>query len=352
VFGTVFFAGIHDFGAIWASVRNKGRSVGALTAEVVGPRARALFMIVIFLLLLMVNAVFAVAIARLFTFFPSSVLPAWSAIAVAVVIGWLIYRRGVGLLWPSIVGMVLLCVMIALGDSLPITLPETTFGLGANAQWIVLLFVYAGIASMLPVWLLLQPCDYINGLQLFIGLGVLYGAVVMPQPAFVAPAFNTDVPASTPPLVPLLFVTIACGAISGFHGLVASGTTVATFLALGACLGLAFGAGGVDGSGGLAIWPLFGTTNQLLAGLTLMVVTVMLVKFARPVWYTILPMCWLLAMTVLALVYQLWGFAMAGNYFLVALGLVILAASIMVILEAVAAFDREQRRLVRPAVAH
>jgi carbon starvation protein len=291
----------------------------------------------------------------------------------------------------------------------------------------------------------------------------------MLQPEIVAPAINPNVPEGTPPLLPLLFVTIACGAISGFHGLVSSGTTskqldkepdarfvgyfgavgegalalaaiiattagfaslaewnevyssfgggslaafvnggativnqglglplafattlltvmavlfagttmdtgvrlqryiiqewgniydlaplrstgVATLLALGACLGLAFGAGGADGSGGLAIWPLFGTTNQLLAGLTLMVVTVMLVKLARPVWYTILPMCALLVMTVMALLYQLWGFAMDGNYFLVFLDLVILAASILVILEAVAAFNRE-RRLVQPAVA-
>jgi carbon starvation protein len=469
IFGTVFFAGVHDFGAIWASVRNKGRSIGALTADVVGPRARALFMIVIFLLLLMVNAVFAVAIAGLFTSFPSSVLPAWSAIAVALVIGWLIYRKGVGLLWPSIVGVVILYAMISLGSAVPISLPAEVLGLADKAQWIVILFAYAGIASLLPVWLLLQPRDYINGLQLFIGLGVLYGAVVMLQPEIVAPAINPNVPEGTPPLVPLLFVTIACGAISGFHGLVSSGTTskqldkepdarfvgyfgavgegalalaaiiattagfaslaewnevyasfgggslaafvnggaaivnqglglplafattlltvmavlfagttmdtgvrlqryiiqewgniydlaplrstaVATLLALGACLGLAFGAGGMEGSGGLAIWPLFGTTNQLLAGLTLMVVTVMLVKLARPVWFTILPMCALLVMTVMALLYQLWGFAMAGNYFLVFLDLVILAASILVILEAVSAFNRE-RRLVRPAVA-
>ncbi len=173
VFGTIFFAGVHDFGAIWASVRNKGRSIGALTADIVGPRARALFMIVIFLLLLMVNAVFAVAIAELFTSVPSSVLPAWSAIAVAVVIGWLIYRKGVGLLWPSIVGVVLLYAMISLGSAMPLSLPAENFGLADAAQWIVILFAYAGIASLLPVWLLLQPRDDVNGLQRFIGLGVL-----------------------------------------------------------------------------------------------------------------------------------------------------------------------------------
>ena len=92
IVGTVFFAGVHDFGAIWASVRNQARSIGSLTGDVVGERARNLFMVVIFLLLLMVNAVFGVAIADAFISTPSSVIPAWSAVAVAVVIGVLIYR--------------------------------------------------------------------------------------------------------------------------------------------------------------------------------------------------------------------------------------------------------------------
>ena len=104
VVGTMFFAGVHDFGALWASVRNEGKSIGALTGEVVSIRARNLFMIVIFLLLLMVNAVFAVSISNALVATPSSVIPTWSAIAVALVIGVLIYRMGVPILWPTIVG--------------------------------------------------------------------------------------------------------------------------------------------------------------------------------------------------------------------------------------------------------
>jgi carbon starvation protein len=463
VIGTVFFAGIHDAGAIWASIRNRARSIGALTEDVVGHRARSLFMIVIFLLLLMVNAVFGVAMASLFVSFPSSVFPAWSAIAVAFVIGFLIYRRGVGLLWPSLIGVAVLYLTIYLGGFIPLELTEGTLGLATNAQWIILLFVYAAIASLLPVWLLLQPRDYINGLQLFVGLGLFYAAVLVLNPSIVAPAFNTNLPAGTPPLIPLLFVTIACGAISGFHGLVSSGTTskqldkepdvrfvgflgatgegalalvailattagfatladwqaiytgfgsgsltafvagganivsgglglshtfattlltvmavlfagttmdtgvrlqryiiqewgniyrlpvltnnyVATLLAVGACLALAFGAGGAAGTGGMIIWPLFGTTNQLLAGLTLLVVSVMLVKLMRPVWFTVIPMVFLLAMTILALLYQLWDFFVAGNWLLVVMDLVILIAAIFVALEATSAFMRERRR--------
>ncbi len=452
VFGTVFIGGVHDFGALWASVRNQGRSIGALTEDVVGRRARSLFMIVIFLVLLMVNAVFAVVIANLFVNFGSSVLPAWSAIVVALAIGYFLYRRGMGLLWPSLGGLAILYFMVYLGDVLPA--PE----LGAT-PWILLLFAYAFIASLLPVWLLLQPRDYINSLQLFLGLGILYLAVLISNPTVVAPALNPAVPADAPALVPLLFVTIACGAISGFHGLVSSGTSskqldketdarpvgylgavgegslalatilattagfatlgdwqefyqsfaaggvgafvqgganimhnglglpvgfattllaviavlfagttmdtgvrlqryiiqewgqiyqlpaltnryVSTSLAVITCLILAFGAGGTAGTGGMTIWPLFGTTNQLLAALTLLVISVLLVKLARPYWYTLVPLVFVLLMTVLALLIQLGDFWNQGNYFLLLLDVLILVAAVWVVLESAVVFNR------------
>jgi carbon starvation protein len=464
VLGTIFFAGVHDLGAIWVSVRHKAQSVGWISGGLVGERARSLFLIVIFLLLLMVNAVFAVAIAASFINTPSSVLPAWSAILVALIIGQLIYRLRVGLLWPTVGGLVALYVFLYLGPSFPFSLPEQLVGLGPNAQWIVILFIYAAIASMLPVWMLLQPRDYINGLQLFIGLGILYISITLFNPDLVAPAFNPDPPPGTPPLIPLLFVTIACGAISGFHGLVGSGTTskqinketderligyggstgegmlalasiivvtagfsslgdweavytkfgsggittfvdggaaivsggvgvspefaatllavmavlfaattmdtsvrlqryiiqewsnihgipfltdkyVATSVAVGACLALAFGAGGASGKGGMLIWPLFGTTNQLLAGLTLIVISLFLLKLGRPVWFTMIPMTFLLSMTIFALLYQLWHFAADGRWLLVVMDLLVLGSAIMVVLEAAGAFVRERRRL-------
>ncbi len=463
VFGTMFFAGVHDFGAIWASVRNRGTSLGSLTGEVVGPRARTLFMIVIFLLLLMVNAVFAVAISNAFVATPSSVIPVWSAIAVAVVIGVLIYRLKKPIFWPTIIGTVILYSVIWVGDAYPVSLPETLFGLSAGPQWIVILFVYATIASLLPVWMLLQPRDYINGIQLFVGLGLLFAAVFLANPTIVAPAFNQNVPDGTPPLVPLLFVTIACGAISGFHGLVASGTTskqldketdarfvgyggslgegllalcaiiavsagfatrgeweaafsgfgmtgidtfvaggstivtagtglpigftstllavmavlfagttmdtgvrlqryivqewgtiydlpvlqngyIATFIAVGSCLALAFGAGGADGQGGMLIWPLFGTTNQLLAGLTLLVISVMLVKRRRPYGFTLAPMIFVTIMAFLAALYQLWNLYTTGQYFLAGLDILIVVAAVLVALEATSAFIRERKK--------
>ncbi|WP_272961772.1 carbon starvation protein A, partial [Alcanivorax jadensis] len=456
VFGTIFFAGVHDSGALWASVRNRAKSVGALTGEVVGRRARTVFMIVIFLVLLMVNAVFGVVIAKLLINNPGAVVPVWGAIAVALVIGQLIYRRVIGLGVVSIVGVIALYSLIYVGPQVPVELPEQVVGLSANASWILLLFGYAAIASLLPVWVLLQPRDYINGLQLFVGLILLYGAVLIGNPQVVAPMINHDVPAGTPSLLPLLFVTIACGAISGFHGLVASGTSSkqldkepdarfvgyfgavgegalalaaiiaatagfatladwqavytafgdgsltafvngganilaggtgmdvgvaatlltvmaalfagttmdtglrlqryifqewgeiyqqkwltlplpATLLAVASCLLLAFGAGGADGSGGLLIWPLFGTTNQLLAGLTLLVITIMLVKRGRPAIYTLAPLVFLLVMTLYALLIQLKSFYDKSDWFLLGLDLVVLVAALLVTLECAAA---------------
>src|SRR5690554_5359334 len=185
--GTVFFAGVHDMGAVWASVRNKAKSMGALSGDVVGKRARSLFMIVIFLVLLMVNAVFGVVIANLLINNPGSVVPVWGAIVVAMIVGQAIYRFKWNLPLVSLVGVVVLYTLIWVGPSVPVALPETTFGLSANASWIILLFVYAAIASLLPVWMLLQPRDYINGLQLFVGLGLLYFAVFISGPTVVTP---------------------------------------------------------------------------------------------------------------------------------------------------------------------
>ena len=457
--GTVFFAGIHDFGAIWASVRSRAKSVGTLTGEVVGTRARAIFSIVIFLVLLMVNGVFGVVIARLLINNPGAVVPVWGAIAVALVIGQAIYRAKMSLPIVSLLGVVALYALIYVGPSMPLSLPESTLGMSPSAAWIIILFIYAAIASLLPVWVLLQPRNYINGLQLFVGLGALYAAVLIANPTVVAPMINIDVPPGTPSMIPLLFVTIACGAISGFHGLVASGTTSkqlnketdarfvgyfgatgegalalaaiiaatagfatladwqavyhsfgqggvlafvnggatilsagtgldaaiaatmltvmaalfagttmdtglrlqryifqewgeiynikwmakplpATLLSVASCLALAFGAGGADGSGGLLIWPLFGTTNQLLAGLTLLVVTVMLVRRGRPTIYTMAPLVFVLAMTLFALLQQLKGFYDQGDWFLFGLDIVVLIAAVFVTLESAAALKR------------
>ncbi|MGM7665514.1 carbon starvation CstA family protein [Microbacterium sp. A93] len=462
--GTVLFAGMHDLGALWASTRNKGRSIGALSARYIGKRGANLFLVVIFLLLLMVIAAFAVVIKNLLISTPSAVIPTWGAIVVALLVGVAVYR----LRWPlvpiTIVGVVALYALIVLGDQVPVVLPESTLGMSPATFWIVALFVYGAIASLLPVWVLLQPRDYINGVQLFVGLGLLYGAVLIAtlfaadKPQIVAPMINMDVPAGTPSLVPLLFVTIACGAISGFHGMVSSGTsskqldkeTDARFvgyfgavgeglLALGTILAViggfrtvaeweavysSFGAGGVSafvegggrlletgiglpaslsatvlatmavlfaattmdtgmrllrfvvqeigdsmriritkvpativvvvvglgltfsqglgGDGGLRIWPLFGTTNQLMASLTLSIIAVMLIRKRRNPLPALIPLVFVFVMSFWAAIDQLASFADPAqpDWLLFVLDVIIIIASVWVAVEAIIAMRK------------
>jgi carbon starvation protein len=227
VLGTIFAAGVHDFGAIVVSIRNRARNIGTLTQTVINRRSRTLFLAIIFFLLTLVNAVFAVVIANLFVANPGAVIPIVLEIPLAIAIGQYIYKQKTGALVPSIVGVVLLYVLIPVGAANPITLDASAelVGLSARNLWIVLLFSYAFVASRIPVWVLLQPRDYINSHQLFIALGVIFVGVIVGMDRIVAPVLNTQLPEGSPPFFPLLFVTIACGAISGFHSLVASGTT-------------------------------------------------------------------------------------------------------------------------------
>ncbi|MEJ1086863.1 carbon starvation protein A [Microbacterium sp. Mu-80] len=462
--GTVFFAGMHDLGALWASNRNKGRSIGALSERYIGKRGASLFLVVIFLLLLMVIAAFAVVIKNLLISTPSAVIPTWGAIVVALLVGVAVYRLRWPLLWVTIVGVIALYSLIVLGDQVPVVLPDDFLGMGPATFWILALFIYGAIASLLPVWVLLQPRDYINGVQLFIGLILLFGSVLTATLfsadglEIVAPAINTAVPEGTPSMVPLLFVTIACGAISGFHGMVSSGTSskqldkepdarfVGYFgavgeglLSLGTILAViagfrtvaewdevysAFGAGGVTafvqgggaimeagiglpaslsatvlatmavlfaattmdtgmrllrfvvqeigdsfkvritkfpatiivvvvglgltfsqglgGDGGLRIWPLFGTTNQLMASLTLSIIAVMLIRKRRNPLPAMIPLVVVFVLSFWAAIEQLASFADPANadWLLFALDVIIIASSVWVAVEAIIAMRR------------
>jgi carbon starvation protein len=228
VLGTVFAAGVHDFGSIVVSVRNKGRNIGTLTGAVINARSRTLFLLIIFFLLTLVNAVFAIVIGNLFVGNPGAVIPIFAEIPLAIGIGQYIYRSRTSALVPSIVGVVVLYLLIGIGSAFPIEIDGAAAALGLERTrdlWAIIMFVYAFIASRIPVWVLLQPRDYINSHQLFIALGVIFLGLVVGLDRISAPALNTNLPEGTPNWFPFLFVTIACGAISGFHSLVASGTT-------------------------------------------------------------------------------------------------------------------------------
>ena len=418
--GTVCMGAAHDFSALVISARHDGRSIGDVAGRVVSPRVRTLFLVIISLLVWVVLAVFAFIIATLFQSTPSSIFPINIQILVAMALGGWAYKRHASMFWPSILCYVVLLVAIFYGDDVAQALPflasiEIT-------TWVWLLLIYSFLASVLPVWLLLQPRDYINSHQLVTGLVILSAGLIVLQPEVVAPAFNLR-PEGAPSLIPFLFVTIACGAISGFHGLVASGTTskqlsrmtdarpigygamlaegflglmavlaatagfsdstqwwthysswgaanglaakldafvsggarfveslgipfdtartfmavmviafaatsldtaariqrlvlaelgdaygwrplsnrfVAGALGVGSALLLAITQGG--GQGGLALWPLFGTTNQLVAGVTLLIVSIWLKRQGRPYLYTLIPMVAVSAVTAWAMV--------------------------------------------------
>lgn len=221
--GVVFMGAAHDYGALVLSMRHQGQSVGALTERFIGKRSRLLFLLVIFFLIWLVSAVFAFAIGGLFVAFPESILPVNLEILVALLIGWWGYRLRRSLLIPSLAALVGLYAVIFGTASGVLYVPPPGSLLRSLDFWLIALMVYAFVASSLPVWLLLQPRDLINSHQLVVGLLALYLAFFLSGPTFHAPALGPlD---ELPRWLPLLFVTIACGAVSGFHGLVSSGTT-------------------------------------------------------------------------------------------------------------------------------
>ena len=223
--GTVFMGAVHDFGALVTSVKEKGRSIADIASLTISDRARSMFLVFVILLVWLVLAVFAMVIADLFVSIPSSVIPINIQILIAIIMGFIIYKKKIDAVIPSFIALALLYFFVWVGTQSPVDFTESMPLQDAKNLWITLLFIYCSIASLLPVWTLLQPRDYINSHQLFFGLALLLIGIFIAQPIVDAPAIRSFSDPSTPDLFPLLFVTIACGAISGFHGLVSSGTS-------------------------------------------------------------------------------------------------------------------------------
>ncbi|MHC5108692.1 MAG: carbon starvation CstA family protein [Planctomycetota bacterium] len=245
LFGSIFIGAVHDFGALVVSMRSRGQTIGEVAGRMINPRARLLFLAILFMALTVVIGIFGLVIAVIFTVYPISVFPVWAEIPMAIVVGYWVYRRKSKLLGPSLIALGLMYVTIYIGAyHLPISFADWGVagnGVAAVAQgdspyfnavviWTILLLVYCFIASVLPVWTLLQPRDFINSHELIVALALLFlGLVITPFVSegmpFVAPAVNNNPPPDAPPIMPFMFITIACGAVSGFHCLVSSGTT-------------------------------------------------------------------------------------------------------------------------------
>jgi carbon starvation protein len=468
VLGCIFVGAVHDLGCMYSSMRNRARSVADLANDVAGARARTLFLLFSVFALALAMGVFVINIANLFApraggaggaQVPEAVLPSAALIGLALVVGVLFYRYRVSLAKLTLPALVASLLFVWLGVQYPIT---SLFGWELTApRWTYLLLGYALVATLLPVWMLLQPRDYLNSFQLFLGMGLLATGSVVGGFTLSAPAFN-PAPAGAPPLFPLLFITIACGAVSGFHSLVASGTTVRqldrqshalpigyggmltegllatlALLAVAAGLGEAWqtrypdwltagkdalanfvhGAGtlvsavgvplalakvfvatvavgfalttldtgarlirynlqelgrawrlapltnttlstllavGLIGffallkapdpitgelkSVGALLWQLFGASNQLLAALSLLVVSLYLRSLGRPTLYTLLPMAFMLLATLTALVIGMRNFALQGNMLLLGFSALIFALAVWLVGEAVVAW--------------
>ena len=476
-------AGVHDLGTLVLSVRNEGQSIGTLAQRLIGKRAKVLFLFIILILVLMVNAVFAWVISNLFITFPASVLSIFIQIPLAVWIGYSTYRGEGNMLWPAVGALAAMYAAAVAASYVPVLQIDVVQYFGGAEQvvamglsgtsmafliWILVLMSYVYVASTLEVWKLLQPRDYINSHQLLLGLGILYLGLFFSNPEVTAPAINaTSGGEAAASWFPLLFITVACGAISGFHGLVSSGTTskqldtepdarfvgylgavgegalalitiiatvtvfqnegaflrtygsfaeassgglaafvrgaaelatglwipaeaartiiavivvsfaattldtsvrlmryiiaelgaeyevpsltgthTATALAVGASAALVLLPEGPKGfgSGGYLLWPLFGTSNQLLAGISLLLISIWLKKRGRNPIYTLAPMVFLLFMTFWAMIEQVfgewsgWGPESDGNLLLFGFGAIILGFAVWIVLEAVRAW--------------
>lgn len=262
VFGSIFVGAVHDLGALVVSLRNRGQTVGEIAGRLINARARILFLAILFASLTVVLAIFGLVIAVIFKLYPETVISVWIAMPLAMGIGIWAKRTGGAILLPSLVCLAIVYGAIYIGvESLPVELvqsPQTdgkhwtgtvdlVIGRGDAATtwlegiptvnpivtWTGVLMVYCFFASVLPVWLLLQPRDYINSHQLIVALVLLVsglGVAGLTGEANLSAATPAIVPArelpqNTPPLFPFLFITIACGACSGFHCLVSSGTS-------------------------------------------------------------------------------------------------------------------------------
>lgn len=490
--GSIFIGAVHDFGALVVSMRSRGQTIGEVSGRMISPRARVLFLLILFFALSIVLAVFGLIIATIFDLYPETVLSVWVAMPLAVIVGFWIYKKGGSLLWPSLLALAILYVSVYVGVyhvqiRLPVPDSADTFLQSLRSPvvvWTGILFIYCFIASVLPVWVLLQPRDFINSHQLVVALILLCLGLVVAHPDLVAPAINSNPPADAPPIFPFLFITIACGAVSGFHCLVSSGTTskqlkteldaqsigygsmllegtLAVLVILACCAGLGLGtpdgSGGIltgeaawehfygdswhgltlgkkvgafiegganmiatlgidlplaigvvavmvacfaattldtatrleryvlqelgaaigfhplrnkyvatsvavliglalaltpgpggPGTGGMILWPVFGATNQLLAGLAFLVIAFYLIRHGKPTAFLVVPLALMVVLPAWAMTYQIVGWVGSGSWLLVFFGIAIEVLQVWMLVEGLLMWNKAKGVLPEP----
>ena len=243
VVGSILIGAVHDFGSLVISLRSNGQTIGDIAGRMIARRTRILFLTILFLALTIVLAIFGLVIAAVFKQFPQAITPCLIQIPIAVAIGLKLHRHGANLLIPSVIALILMYLSVVYGNTGILGSFNAWAASWPTIVWSAVLLGYCYVASVLPVGTLLQPRDYINSIQLLSALvliiaGLVAAAVLGGPPMEVdgdlvrrplelaAPAINHDARSEgAPPLFPFLFITVACGAVSGFHCLVASGTS-------------------------------------------------------------------------------------------------------------------------------
>ncbi len=217
ILGSIFIGGVHDYTSLQASIRHKAQSIGTIIKEYMGGRGQVLFLSFSIATLILIVGVFIILVANTFVSVPEAATASVLFIGVAIVFGFLVNQLRVNLFFASILGVIAMLASIWVGLMYPLQLSAVT--------WSLILLVYAFLASVMPVWLLLQPRDYLNAFLLY---GMIIGAtvgIIIAAPTIQLPAYTGFRHETMGFLFPILFITIACGAISGFHSLVSSGTT-------------------------------------------------------------------------------------------------------------------------------
>lgn len=239
VIGSIFMGAVHDYSTLVISARNKGKTIGDIAGSIITPSARIAFQLIMQLLLLIVLSIFAMIVSTLFIMYPESVIPIWLQIPIAIGLGRQI-KKGKHVYLYSFLALIGMYVSIYLGILFPVKLDEIQLLLTLSDSpehlanlititWCIILYIYVFFASVLPVRILLQPRDFLNAQQLFVAMLLIVISIFVTNPIITAPAINTlafSTPTDIPKMMPLLFIIIACGAISGFHSIASSGTTV------------------------------------------------------------------------------------------------------------------------------
>ena len=253
LFGCVFIGAMHDFAALLASIRNEGRSIGHVIEQHLGYGGRQIFLIFCWSALVLVVAIFALLVAKTFVETPAVATASVLFIAMAPLFGYLVYRRGLSIFLGSLLFVPLLFLFIWVGTLFPLDL-TTWIGSSPDAAkniWLIVLFLYVFVASTSPVWILLQPRDYLNSYLLYAMVLVGFASILVVAPHFELPAFTgwiSEKPGGGMGSVfPILYVTVACGACSGFHALVSSGTTAKQVASEKHVLPIGYGAMLVEG---------------------------------------------------------------------------------------------------------